>query len=340
MNRRLRLVLVLLVATMIAAAASHLVVTWLKVHTKASELLIFGKPNGRPPAFFAGSSLAGYGIDWEQIAKQTDTEIISWGVAGGTPTEFEQFQKKVPEARTTYIVVSAHDFNEANVCDFRASLVPLSDTVKTLLAVHADWSYSQRALAQYPMTRFRTLFPTIGRSRAIMGLLHEKMAKLIRPSADQIETEVGPRLDVGKEKSVDNYRLQRVSDWHESKIVSKGIAERAGFQGGDSFDGPKRLAFERMLQYGCKRGRTIVLVLPESAAYSKELLTQDDVQKYEAELANVQRRYPKVEWLRLDQMPGLNSDENYCDLVHMNVYGQEVATKAFLAWLKQPAHQP
>ncbi len=49
---------------------------------------------------------------------------------------------------------------------------------------------------------------------------------------------------------------------------------------------------------------------------------------------------PESEWLRLDQLPGLASNENFCDLVHMNVFGQKVATAAFQSWLKQHAHQP
>jgi hypothetical protein len=340
MPRRVEFALVLIVAAAIAAAGSHSVVIWLKVRTKASQLLTFGKPNGRPPAFFCGSSLAGYGIDWERIAHKTDTEIISWGIAGGTPTEFEQFQKKVPEARTTYIVVSAYDLNEANVCDFRASLVPLVDTIKTLIAVRADWTYSQRALAQYPMTWLRTLFPTLGRSRSIMGSMRERLLALVKPASGSTRNDSEPRFDVAKERAPDTYRLQKVSDWPESKIISKCIAERAASQGSDSFDGPKRLAFDRMLQCGCKRGRTIVVVLPESASYSKGLLTPDQAQKFQAELANLRHRYPKVEWLRLDEVPGLNSDENYCDLVHMNVYGQEKTTKTFLAWLKQTSQEP
>ncbi len=340
MSRLRQLFFALVLATVVAATGSHLLVGWLKIKTSASEPLTFGKSNGAPPAFRAGSSLADYGIDWERIAAQTDTEIKAWGIAAGSPYEWEQFQKKVPEARTTYIVVSAYDMDEANVCDFRAALVPLSDTIETLRAIHADWQYSKRALSQYPMTWLRTLFPTLGRSRGVMGRLHENVAKLVRPSAGSFGTEVGPTLEVGKEKVVDSYRLQKVSDWSESQIIGKLAAESAALQGSRSFNGPKNLAFERMLQYGCQRGPTIVIVMPVSRSYSKEFMSAELVQEFEAAIADAHRHTPRVEWLRLDQLAGFDSDQNFCDLVHMNVLGQKIATEAFQAWLKQIARQP
>jgi hypothetical protein len=340
MNCRRQLAFVLIVATAIAAIGSHLLTKLAKVHTTVSEPLTFGKPNGEPPAFRAGSSLADYQIDWNEIARETKTEIKAWGVGGGSPAEFEQFQKKVPEARTTYIVVSTYDLDEADVCDFRANIVPISQTIQTLLAIHADWQDSKRALSQYPMTWLRTLFPSIGRSRAIMGMLHEKVKNWIRPSASPSGTMTRPTLEVGNEKVADPYRLQKVSDWSESQLIGKFAAQRAGLQGSDSFNGPKHLALLRMLQYGCQRGRTIVVVVPVSAAYSKKFMTPELAREFEAALADAQRCNPKAEWVRLDQSPGLDSDENFCDLVHMNVSGQKLATGAFAAWLKQPVHQP
>lgn len=341
MKRGIQLLLVFLAATFIAAVVSHGLASWLKVHTKASDPITYGEPNGKPPAFMSGSSLAGFGIDWDQIGKATDTEIKTWGIAGGSPVEFEQFQKKLPDARATYIVVSAYDLDEANFCDFRAALVPLRDTVETLVAVHTDWTYSQRALSQYPMTWLRVLFPTLGRSRGIMGLVHDRVAVSLKHGAgDPAQTEAAPILEVGKEKVVDNYRLQRLSDWPETQIFSKRLALRASFQGADGFDGPKRLAFERMIQYGCKKGRTVVIVLPVSSSYSKEFMSPDMVQKFEAALAAAQQNAAGAEWLRLDQVPGVTSDDNFCDLVHLNFGGQKLATGMLQARLKQLAHQP
>jgi hypothetical protein len=173
-----------------------------------------------------------------------------------------------------------------------------------------------------------------------MGRLHENVVNLVKCSAGSSETQAGPTLEVGMEKVVDNYRLQRVSDWSRSQIIRKLAAESAGFQGSRAFNGLKDLAFKRMLQYGCQRGPTIVIVMPISASYAKEFMSPELVHQFEAAMAEAQRKDPTVEWLRLDQVPGLASDENYCDLVHMNVFGQKIATEAFQVWLRQRAHQP
>jgi hypothetical protein len=339
-NRGLQLVFVLTVAVVIAATGSHWLTGWLKIKTKAAQPVTIGKPNGKPPAFLAGSSLADYGISWDQISTQADTEIKVWGIAGGSPVEFEQFQKQVPEARTTFIVVSVYDLDEAMICDFRAELVPLSRTIQTLMAIHADWSYSERALSQYPMTWLRTLFPTLGRSRGLMGLMRFKIIDLAKTSSPTSATQAGPTIRFGKGTTDDEYRQQRLSDWSGSKIISKLVAMRDDFQGSQSFNGPKRLAFERMLQYAGQRGRTIVIVLPVSPAYSKEFMSPALVREFEAALTDAQHSAPRSEWLPLDQLPGLASNENFCDLIHLNVFGNRIATEALQTRLQQPPYQP
>jgi hypothetical protein len=54
-------------------------------------------------------------------------------------------------------------------------------------------------------------------------------------------------------------------------------------------------------------------------------------QEFEEALAEAQRSAPQARWVRLDQLGELNSNDYFWDLVHMNVYGQKIATKAFLA---------
>jgi hypothetical protein len=335
MSRSLQFVFVLAVATILAVIGSHLLIDWTKIKTTVSEPLVFGEPNGRPPAFRAGSSLSDYDIDWKAIAGQTHTEILAWGVAGGSPYEFEQVQKKVPDACATYIVVSSYDMDEANVSDFRAALVPLSEAIKSLRAIHANWSYSKQAISEYPMTWLRTVFPTIGRSRAIMGLIHERIHNIFSHSVSAPETVGGPLLDVSKEKVADNYRLQKIEDWSKAELAGKVSAMRAGFQGSDAFDGQKFHSLLRMLQFGCDHGPTIVVVVPVSSEYSKEFMTPELTRQFEASLSDARQRYPKVEWLRLDNVHELESDANFCDLVHMNTSGQEMTTGMVQAWLKQ-----
>ncbi len=55
---------------------------------------------------------------------------------------------------------------------------------------------------------------------------------------------------------------------------------------------------------------------------------------FEATLIDVQRRCPRVKTIFLDQLPDLNNNDYYSDFVHMNMYGQQIATKAFLERLK------
>ena len=340
MSQSRQLVLVLVAAVVISAVGSHLLASWLKVKTIAAQEFSLGKPNDNPPAFLAGSSIAAYGISWDQISTQLDMQIKVWGIAAGSPLEFEQFQRQVPEARTTFIVVSAVDLDEASVSDFRAAIVPVGQTVRTLYETHADRDQWERALSRYPMTWLRTLFPTLGRSRAIMGMLRQNLANWVRPSPGTSAGMAGPTIKFGKDADDDEYRRQRISDWPESKVINKLNGTQVGFEGPHSFDGVKRMAFERMLQYGCQKGRTIVIVMPVSPAYSKEFMPPETTKKFEQAIIELQHGAPQSEWLRFDQLPGLVLAENFCDLDHLNVYGKRIATEALESRIGQPAHQP
>ena len=94
-----------------------------------------------------------------------------------------------------------------------------------------------------------------------------------------------------------------------------------------------------MLQYGDARGRTVVIVVPVSASYSKEFVTPELSNEFEGAIADAQHRYPKVQWLRLDHVPGLDSGSNFCDIVHMNVDGDKKTTGLVQAWLNQSPDQ-
>jgi hypothetical protein len=339
-SRKVNFVLVMSAAIALAAIGSHLAASWAKITTTAAEAFTIGKSNGEPPAFLAGSSLASYGISWEQISTQLDMEIKTWGIAGSSPFEWELFQRKVPEARTTFIVVSPVELDEALLSDFRATVVPIGHTVNALRASHADWNYCKHTLEQYPVTWLRTLFPTLGRSRGLMGKLLIKVNNLMRPRSHTSETEAGPIITFRQPAADDEHQRQRISDWSESKITRKVLAMRLGFQGRQCFDGPKRLAFERMLRYGEQRSRTIVVVLPVSPAYARSFLPPETAQTFEDALTGLQQAAPRVQWLRLDKFPALSSADNFCDLDHLNLFGRQIATEALQAWLKQAGNQP
>lgn len=338
MGRKSQLAIALMVAMVIAACGSHFLAKWLSLKTTAGQKFIIGKPDGKSSAFLAGSSLATYGISWDDIAAQQDVAISVWGIAGSSPFEWEQFQPKAPDARVSYIVVSAYDLDEGMICDFRADLVPVGQAIKTLADAHTDWAYMKRDISQYPMTWLRTLFPTLGRSRGIMGDLRIKLGKLVKSSRpEKSEGAAGPRLQFGKTAVVDEYALEKISEWPKSKLTGKVAAMRASYQTSQSFNGPKELAFDRMLEYAEQRGRAIVVVLPVSQSYAKEFLSSKSAHDFEDALAERQKKNPRVQWVRLDQMQGMTADDNFCDLVHMNLNGQKRATDLFLEWLKQTA---
>ncbi len=342
MNRRIQLGLVLIAATLLAAAGSHLVVACLKMNSSGVGHSVVGKSFGNPPAFLGASSIGGYGIAWDQIAGEMGTEIRCWGSVGATPIELEQLQKKVPEARTTFIVVSTRDLDEASTCEFRAAIVPLNQAIASLRAEHADWQYVKRVLGQYPVTWLQVLFPTLGRSHAIMGTAFMRVQDLLRHSARKSATLAGPVLKFGKVPASDEYASQKLSDWPRSKVISKLVSMGVEMHGPHSFAGPIHRALERMLQYANQRGQTVVLVMPMSASYNQEYVPPELARQFEAALDELQGRNPQTEFLRLDQVPGVSSDENFCDLVHMNPAGQKLATEALQAWVKRSyvAHQP
>lgn len=335
-----QLATVLLAATTIASIGSHLLADWLKLKTEAGQAYTIGASKDKSPAFLAGSSLASYGISWEEISHQIDREIKVWGIAGSSPFEWEQFQKKVPEVQATFIVVSAYDLDEAIICDFRADVVPIGHTIETLLANPTDAGYVKRSLSQYPLDWLRTLFPTLGRSKGVLGDLRIRVNKMLKPSRATAETAAGPTLAFGSAAVVDDYKLERISKWTESKTIGKLAAIRSAFQGSRSFDGVKQAALKRMLQYAHPRGRIVVIVLPVSPTYSREFMTPEIICQFEESLREVQHGVPEAQWLRLDQLPALASDDNFCDLVHINLFGQKIATEALQAWLKGTAPQP
>jgi hypothetical protein len=332
-SRKVQLVIVCATAITIASIGSHILTTWLNIRTAAGAPFSVGTSNAKPPAYLAGSSLAGQGLAWARISKELDQRIVGWGIAGGSPFEWEIFQPRASEARTTFIVVSAYDLDEAILCDFRAEVVPIRHTIKALAETHADWPYSKRALSQYPMSWLRVLFPTLGRSKGIMGELRTKLSKLISPSRP-VESEAGPTLSFGREAAVEGYRNARITDWSEAEVLRKLTAMSSGFQGNHSFQGLKHHALQRMLQYGKNAGAVKAIVLPVSPLYAKEFMTAELAQQFESSIAEMQRSVPGIPWARLDRLGALNSNDNFYDLAHMNPTGQQMTTNAFLNWLR------
>jgi hypothetical protein len=333
MRRVLQLILIFCVVAGIVSVASYLLVAWLGIETRTGTYWEMGPPGSQPPAYLAGSSLAGDAISWDLVSTQLDQGICGWGVAGSSPWEWERFQRKTHQGPLTIIVISPYDLNEQFLSDFHANVVSAADTIRDLWRSGADWHFSLRVLSQYPLTYARILFPTAGRAYGVIGGLHDKLTKMLGSFAAN-NSEAGPTLAFGKESQVKEYKRERISDWSPSQLLRRLAAMRSACQGKHSFAGPKKLAFLRMLHEGQERGRVIVVVLPVSPAYTAELLGPEETLRFETELADARQAVPQAQWIRLDHLPELNSEEDFWDLVHMNPDGQQIATRAFLSWLK------
>ena len=70
------------------------------------------------------------GLSWKRISNAFEEGIENWFVAGSSPSEWEPLQRRASNARLTFIVVSAYDLNEQFLCDYRAGVVPLTQSIK------------------------------------------------------------------------------------------------------------------------------------------------------------------------------------------------------------------
>jgi len=215
------------------------------------------------------------------------------------------------------------------LCDFRSQIVPLPRAVSDLVQTRASWESSKRVLSQYPLKYIRILFPTAGRSQGVMGGLKEEVGKHLRGWV-AADLEMGPTVPTFDDEVVDPRKKEKISAWQQGRLLQRLAKMKTACFGRHSFEGPKKLALFRILDQAHRQGRAFVVVLPVSPAYQKEFLTPETVRAFETSLASLQKAVPQVTWVRLDQVPELNSDDNFWDVVHMNVFGQQIATDAFL----------
>ena len=329
MNRRLQLMIIMCMVASITAIFSHIVISWLKIETSFGGHWLLEPEASQQSVLMAGSSLAGDGLLWRRISDERKLRIEGWGVAGSSPSEWEQFQYLATQAKLTILVVSAYDLNEHFLSDFRADIVPLRQTITDLWQIQADWSYGKRLLSQYFLSCLRMTFPTAGRSDGVMVGVREKVNKMAY-SGFSLESEAGPTLSLNNSPTTQDYKKESITDWPPGKMLRRLTALRTGSQGKHEFNGPKKLALLRMLRQAQEQGRALVVVLPVSPAYEKEFLIPEVRRKFEGALTDIQNNMPEVHWVRIDQVKELNSNEYFWDLVHMNSNGQTLATEAFL----------
>jgi hypothetical protein len=319
---------------LIGAIISHSIIAWLGIETSFGGHWVIGPGDGKPSIFVAGSSLAGDGLSWVRISEVLNLRIEGWGVAGSSPCEWERFQHQAKETQLTFIVVSPYDLNEHFLCDFRAEIVPLRQTFKDLWDSRANLHFFKRLLSLYPLTYVRMLLPTAGRSEGVMVGVREKLKKLAG-TVFPMESEVGPTLALDESVLAQEYKKEKIDNWDPGRTLRRLAGMRSACQGLHAFNGPKRLAFRRMLRQGQEKGRVVVVVLPVSPIYTREFLSSEVKLKFEEVLAGVRRSFPQTIWIRLDQVDELNSNEYFWDLAHLNTYGQKIATGVFLGQLRK-----
>ena len=317
-----------------ASIVDHAIVGWLRIRTGGVSHRILGRRPAAPLALVEGSSLMLDGIWWQRISEKVSETVETWFVAGSSPSEWEVLQHRAPYVHLTFITLSIYDLNDDFLCDYRANVVPLHQTIDDLRQSHSDWQFSKRVLSQYPLKYMRAFFPTVGRSDGVMVGVRGKLARLLSPWTN-IAPEAGPTIEAESNASAENDKKEKLTDWTQARVLRRIALMRSACGGKHRFDGPKKLALLRMLEQAQRQGTVIVTVLPVSNIYNEEFLTPEVAAQFEASLSAIERAVPAAKWFRLDQLPQLKSDEHFWDLVHLNVYGQRIATKAFLAQLDQ-----
>jgi hypothetical protein len=330
---------IVFLSLILCSVANHCLAYWLGLPRSAPWTQSAGNyrrigPNSGPQVFCAGSSLLVSGLSWPEVAESFGLGIENWTVAGSSPEVWEVFQQQKRNSDTTIIGLSVYDLNEIRLTPDRAKYVPLTQTISDLRASNADPSLSRRILTQYAMTYVRYLFPMAGEADKVLVELRRKIAERLglQASLDEHEGVILERngvLEVGE--STMNLR-----DWSSARMLRRVAALRADNYGSHQFsNGPKNLAFRRVLSRAQQQGRVIVVVLPVSDAYAEAFLDPTVVGAFEKALNDAMARAPEAILVRLDRVPGISDGKYFFDLVHLNTPGQRVATPVFLKEVTQ-----
>jgi hypothetical protein len=325
-KRARQFIFVCVVALLITSVVSHAVVRWLGIKATGPIYLVFGSQVGKPAASIYGASPAFDGLDWNQVAQLLGGGIQTWATAGSSPSEWEMLQLRSPDVPRTFVCFTPFDLNDYFLCDFRAKIVPFGKTVRELREAGADWSFSKRMLSQYPLTFIRKLFPTAGRSNGVMVGIRRGLQKMIGRSK-HADLDRVPQLG----STGPNMTQDRITDWDAGRLQRRVEMMRAGCQGKQWFDGPKKQALLRMVRQAAAHGTVTIIVLPLSPTYQREFMTAKVTQDFERTLTDVQASCAASPMIRLDKLSVLHDDGLFWDLVHLNMYGQKIATAELLA---------
>ena len=332
MKRVWQFISVWAVALVFSSVLSHAAVRRLRIKADAKGYRVFGSQAGKPVATLYGTSPAFDGLDWDQVADFLGGGIDNWGIAGSSASEWEMMQLSSPDTPRTFIVVSPVDLNDYYLGDFRAQIVPFVKTVQELSEAGADWSFSERMLSQYPLTFIRKLFPTAGRSDGVMVGIRIMLLKLMGRSSPHDEVGVlRPTFgSIGP-----NMIKERLTDYDPGRLRRRLELMRAGCQGKQWFDGPKKHALLRMVRWAAARGKVTLIVMPMSPIYQREFMKPMATREFEQALADAQAPGANLPMIRIDKLPVLHNNDVFWDFVHLNMDGQKIATAALLTELKK-----
>lgn len=335
MSARAKLAMTLAGAVLLAALATHGVVWLLDIHTTAGTgHKQFGDSSQKAKALILGSSLTYSAVDWSRIASHLQTAIESWPVPGSSPAEWEQVQRRSPQASTTFIGVSVYDLNEVSVCEFRAHIVPFQRTLEDLWVSRSEVGFVRRMVSHYALTWSRAVFPTAGRSdHVIFGLRDEARRVIARPGQPASAGDEG--LSVASDFVPDD----RLGDWPRDRLLRR-LAVMRSSQGKPWFSGPKHLALIRLLKQARRQGSVTVLVLPVAPLYTSEVVSAEDLARFQASIADAQQAVPDATWVRYDRFAPVESDDCFFDLVHANLRGRNIITPEFLKNLARRTVSP
>jgi hypothetical protein len=332
-GRKTQLVLVLLTVVLLCSFVSHVAVRRFQIYADYSVPQPYGGGDNKGPIILDGSSLAYSGIDWNEVSARMGSSITSWATAGSSPAEWEIQNRRSPNTTCAFVVISAYDLNEYWLCDFRADIVPFSQTVSDLRHSGVGWSFSKRILSQYPVMLVRKIFPTVGRSDGVMTGIRDMVKSWLDGGAAQPDSEA-TAFTTGPEAAT-----EKLSEWPEGRLQRRLVLMKEKCQGKHAFNGPKELALIRLLEQASRQGTVKLIVVPVSPIYQKEFLDAKTMGAFEQTISDIETRFPQAQVIRLDHLPSLDDDSLFKDLVHLNANGQRIATADLLQHLDKQVTQ-
>jgi hypothetical protein len=325
LDRRFQLGVITCLVVAICSLVSHGIVRSLGIRSTYSGYRVYSGDRYETHGILHGSSLAYGGIDWAQVCNLAGYAVESRAIPGSSPSEWEiQDHRHSPGVTNAFVVISAYDLNESSLCDFRANLVPFTQTVLDLRAAHSDWPTAKRFLSQYGVTAIRTLFPTVGRSDGVMTGIRD----LVRKASGNNNNELDEGVKFGTSGA--STIKQRLSDWDQARLQRRLVSMRSAFLGKHSFNGVKKIALRRMAENALARGKVTFIVMPVSPIYRQEFLSPATTDQFEQALNDLRQHCPGAKFIRLDHVGEFDSNDNFSDLVHLNMYGQKIATESLL----------